>query len=141
MNIFTLSQMFLSLFQFPYLHRQKKEKKKSLSLVTPVSPGVVEFESCVLQKCCATTWINSGFKWVGSIITHVKPFFIKLKKIKNKKKSDNVLVFNLAISSKKNHFKLQRLKLLVYSIFKLTFSQMIFKRMKKINIFLNFIKL
>ena len=63
------------------------------NLVTLVSLGVAEFESCASQKNYATTqvtlkWlgvfhaINSGFKWARSMITRMNPFFRSLKKKK-----------------------------------------------------------
>ena len=61
------------------------------NLVTLVSLGVAEFESCASQKNYATTqvtlkWlgvfhaINSGFKWARSMITCMSPFFHSFKK-------------------------------------------------------------
>ena len=58
----------------------------ALDLATPASSGVVGFESCASQKCYTTTQIaltcsgvphtiNVGFKWAGSIITRLRPFF------------------------------------------------------------------
>ena len=68
-----------------------------LDLVTLASLGVVEFESCASQKCCVMMWIaltcprvphdiniNSGFKWAGSMITHVRSFFWFIKKKKKR---------------------------------------------------------
>ena len=63
------------------------------NLVTLVSLGVAEFESCTSQKNYATTWItlkwlgvfhaiNSGFKWARSMITRMSPFFRSFKKKK-----------------------------------------------------------
>ena len=66
-----------------------------LDLITPTSARVVKFELCASQKCYATMRIsltclgvphaiNNEFKWAGSIITRVRPFFLFIKK---KKKS------------------------------------------------------
>jgi len=68
-----------------------------LDLVILTSVGVAKFELYASQKCCATMRIaltclgvpyaiNNGFKWAGSMITRMRPFFLFIKKRKKKKK-------------------------------------------------------